>query len=658
MRINQDIIDEHCSGQNNQFMPHKYRHYILPMFQSTYDVLYKDNTYLDSEKQIKERPLLLKSRIANERVIISSMALDWAEHLEQLANAVIYVTEGINQIALVLKNKDDISSKFAQLGEKAKKRNIPFKVYDCIGIDDIFDNYKAKPHRIFIFSYEWSNEEIRLLWYKVLNSNENVTFYQLIESVENTEKSFLYKCLFSNSILNNQIFLDSLEWIFSNYIEKRWRKSIWTYEYITDLLNSISIDKINFLPSLYEEIKKHYKFESKKTNFQSYDNVFNSSCSCNNVLSSIYHLCKKNNISVIKVKNKEIGVSSIFEEKCFFGNWIMTKLCEAYETKISWQDGIMAICSLLKTEYLKCKIDNEDNRKKFDLVVSFYLNKLEDLLPKNENDFFVINLSNADYGKIIKFLCACFELNFPYNYKEKLELIIRYLAKTQKYNGEWKNLSETAELTLAIISSRKVFEDLDMNETLNSILDSSIRYIENSYSKKKTSWLDDENITAKSLHILYLYDRDFNFFIDDFLEVISNTGKKYVNEVNVANNIKALDYAQGECNILSDLNIKFTSENIELQKELKFTKRIITRYKLIVGTLTAISSLLILFIIWMVGILQSKYTPTLQEIYSENTAVILSTIIGFFATTILTGVFCFVKAKLIKNGSDSEDKKK
>lgn len=685
LKVKQSMIDECCSGENNQFMPHKYRHYIVPNYYSAYEVIYEDTSYMIKGNRDTKRCLLLKSRISNERIVISSVVLDWAEHLNQLANIIIFITEGINQIAYISKEKNESSFDFfKQILEKSNGQKIAIKEYYQNDINSLLENFKIHPHRVFIFSNEWSSSEIMELWnLKGDYSNNNVAFYHIKNSIENSKQNSLsYECLFSKSIKNSQMFSNSLEWIFSNFITKKWRKSIWTYEYITNLLRYIAYSRTSYIEVLYEEIINHYKIQNKyhkkrkgidetelispsllEIDYQSYDNVFNSSCSCCNVLSNLYDICLKKNIESFPINNKKIPSSKLLEDRNRFGNWITFKLLDDnYKVRISWQDNIMAVVSLISSGYydyiknskssLFTQLENEIVKSEERLL--FLLNKVTSI---NEISIF----SNADLSKILKYISILQNVGYSLNDRliEFVNQTIIYLYEIQKYNGIWKNLSETAELLLALLQIQNVVEESKNYKNVEfyrRIVNLAVNCIQNSYSLEQSCWLNDENTTAKALLIIAQYDKAFYSTIDDFLLDISNTTKRYRDEMNVENNIIALDYAQSECNRMFNENSKLNDSNNKVQKEINHIKKLITKYKLIVGTLVASVALTILFVAWILGILASKYNNILKEIFSDNLAVILSTILGLVATSILTGIFQYLKTKLVKSHDNGDEK--
>ena len=690
--ISNEIVERACSGKHNQFMPHKYRFFISPNYDSSYEVIYSDNTYSEDSKDA--RPLLIKSRIGNERVVVSSMVLDWAEHLEQLANIIIFITEGVNQFAFVGMNEITDYS-FARYIKKARDYKIALKEYDEQSITSelkkflLFscDNNKSLPflpHKIFVFSSIWSKDDVKKLWKTyIIPSNCDASFYRLETDSSQKKDELILECCFSKSIRNSQMFLCAEEWLTANYIVSKWRKSIWTYEYVLDLYAYIGFRKTSFVTSLFREIKSHYKiksstkesvenilgiqskhysyFESKT--FQTYDNVFNSTCACCNVLYKLYRLCSDNNVFDIESSQQQININSLIEERNKFGNWIVYRLDSTdYRKRISWQDFLMSFVALYESGFISFSRENEVNI--YTLIID-YMQEAYDALEEHvfisTNDGLTITktISNADLCKCIKFLYVFLTLTEAKHQEayDMLSVIESRLFHRQKYNGQWKNLSETAEIALALLYRNEFPIQIIRTMDFDTMINRSINYIQNSFDFEKSCWLEDENTTAKALNVILHYDEVFNFAFDDFLiDLVSNTNK-YSQAINVNNNIKALDFAQ-EQNTKLQIKIEEKDSIIKKQKTDKFyLNKLIKKYKFLVGLLSSAFGLSLLFIVSIFGILASNYLDVLRDIVAENIAVIISTALGIVVTAILTGFAQHTKTKLIEEYERKDDKR-
>lgn len=660
LKIDQATIDYHCSGEANNFMPHKYRFFLQPLFPGNYDVIYYDGDNKSKGDDNPQRLLLLKSRLENERIVISSVVLDWAEHLEQLANILVFITEGIDQYAVITKKQDNQIA--SALFEKGVEYKIPIKLYVESNQKKLFDLLKLAPFKSVIFTNEFKKKNLEDLWSKITDDKTSDKTFYIINSEGGQENNELFfDCLYSRTYQNDRMFLDGQEWIIANFITKKWRKSIWTYHYITDLLSYINYKNISYIQPLYKEIKNHFKYKYENADNgkeldgkekQSYDNVFNSSCACLKVLYNVSLAANRKEKTKKYVNDLQCDIER-------FGNWIVDKLINDIERKqLSYQDIISAIVSLAETNYIGALKQSDTKSYKFiaDSVVILTNDLFNKLIDANhskiDNTF-----TYADIAKIFRLISVldCFDAVIDkQKTKTVIGIIVNYLQSMQRYDGKWRNLSLTAELTLAILqafSSKSSYMDYE-NKALKSITSSAIIFIKESYNYEQKCWLNDENTTAKCVHIISLYDELFNYAIEDLLLDITHVSTNRTNPLNVTNNIIALDEAQNRCNSLLKEKNDALDESKRKSLEIKKNKKLISRYKVIVGFLVASEALLLLLLGWIFGVLGSKYSDTLAMVFSENIAIILSTIIGFVVTTIITGIYVYLKNKAMKDSNE------
>lgn len=698
IKITDDVVQKRCSGVENQFMPHNYRFILEPINSSSYEVVYYDKTYIHKDAHFPDgRFLLLKSRIANERVVISSIILDWAEHLEQLADIIVFITEGLNQIAFVDNSKPgEKDTIFEQYIAKAYNYKIALKQYsgkeavlkvlegvhhNIIYSQEVPNGKQFYPHVTFVFASSWDKKEVDNLWKKfVASAKSDLVFYRFEYNQECGKDELIVHSSFSKSIKNSEMFLNAIEWLSANFITKKWRKSIWTYEYILDLYYHLSITSTGFIAPIFDEIRTHYKIQSYKPSdekdyidldkvfhpelfegrtFQSYDNVFNSTCSCCNVIYKLYLLCQINSIEQLPINNKLEPASLLIDERNRFGNWIIYKLNNHdYSKLVSWQDRIMAIVALHESGYT-------DYVRANDQPIYNLIQKQIQECNKLLEHFFIhtsrgyMNVSSSinynDICKLLKYAFASMNYTTIDETITQLDAIEAFLHDTQQYNGMWENLSKTSEIALALLYRNRFTDNILISDTFRQITNNAINCIQSFFDYNACCWLNDENTTAKSLTAIYEYGLVFSYTFNDFLIGLSDTSNKYVQSGNVSNNIKAIDYAQKLNNDLIFQKCKQDSNIANYKKEATANKKLIKMYKFIVGLIATAEALTLLFTVCLLGVLVSSYNVILKKIISDNFTIFLSTSLGLIVTTILTGIAHHVKKKLIEDYQKESD---
>lgn len=121
------------------------------------------------------------------------------------------------------------------------------KQYDENELIDVLEgiknerNFQLYPHSVFVFSSEWGEKEVGELWNRfVTDINRDIIFYRIVNDNLGRKNQLALVSLFSKSIKNSHVFLSAEEWLTANYITSKWRKSIWTYEYILNLYDFLS----------------------------------------------------------------------------------------------------------------------------------------------------------------------------------------------------------------------------------------------------------------------------------------------------------------------------------------------------------------------------------------------------------------------------------
>ena len=191
---------------------------------------------------------------------------------------------------------------------------------------------------------------------------------------------------------------------------------------------------------------------------------------------------------------------------------------------------------------------------------------------------------------------------------EKFAIAVeKKLFDEQCYNGAWKNLSETSEISVALLSRLKYNWKHKNSEYFEVMINRAVNFIQNNFDYDKTCWLNDENTTAKSLSAILLYDKVYDFAFDDFLVDLINSANRTNPIFSVGNNIKALDYAQSQYNQLISEKQKSDLQIGEIKQNKHYLLKLIKRYKLIVGFTATMAALAILFSICLIGIFSTSY---------------------------------------------------
>src|SRR6185369_8821811 len=145
--------------RENDFKPHLYRAYLRPIVGGAYHPLVFDSSYQD-----EFRPLLIASRQSgtSERVLISTIALDWEWHIKLITNIVVFISEGLPTVAFI-SGAARPTGDFEYLVSSAALSKIPHSVYQTV---DAVPEKLLDVHGIYVFSADCIDEQASSLWQK------------------------------------------------------------------------------------------------------------------------------------------------------------------------------------------------------------------------------------------------------------------------------------------------------------------------------------------------------------------------------------------------------------------------------------------------------------------------------------------------------------
>lgn len=499
-RITEELIDRHC--KKNSFQKHYYRDIIFPVYDSAYQPILIDN------RDMPIRNILMVAVPQRfERIVVSTMALDWAGHEELLENIINYLTRGIPHTAFVHKdNYNNSEMKILTLdAELSKVGNMEY----C-SINDYLVNVAW--HSLVVFSPDFSEKEVLDAW-QIIKKNNKFTKVYHYRNVG--DELVLVK--YSNNTYIEQQKVDVLAWLNSKRGKRLWDNSFWkTFDvarlfYLMGDKDSSSIIKqiVEAIVDKDDKNKSHYKQNG------SYDGVLAPSC----------------------------GVLEIL-------HWAGNKAY--YETTRAY---------LLN----KYREEGSSHNKMF-IIRTFYRSNdpalqilLDDFSFEGIPNFHdMIDLDLCLYAEIAIILFNNTEKNKSTN-KQWIVNSIEELTSRQMQNGKWDSLSNTATILVFLLQYmnelKAVLKDSNERELLDQVkerIDRGVTAIKTAYSAKNFNWENNIVTTANSLLVLFLYDESSEYKSKDFL-------KNFVDEGRVAANYNALNLALHTLDVaIDDLN---TSSN-------------------------------------------------------------------------------------------------
>lgn len=517
--ITNECIDKHCSS--NSFQTHYYRDHIIPLITSAYQPLIIDPSH-DSTRSL----VMIAVPQNKERIVISTMALDWAGHYELLENIVNYLTRGVPHTALIHKNGKYNNNEMKILAFDAEMSKIGYVEYG--NLEDFLNNISW--HSLAVFSPDYSETEVLDAW-KIIKTNTMFTKAYHYKKIG--EELVLVK--YSSNAYIEQQKMDVISWLNSKRGIKLWDNSFWKTYDVAKLYYSMGIEGC---PAIIGQIvnavvecddkSKHYRKDG------SYDGVLAPTCG---VMELLFWAISCSTNTVDKLKYTE------------YYNKTKEYLLERFRTENSITHNKMFI---IRTFY-HCK-----DRSLKGLIRDFSLK------DGSYNDLIDIDLCLYAEIELVLFLYNKANKNI---HKNHIISILETLLARQMQNGKWDSLSNTASILTFILQNLDVFKKSILNGSseseivseLQSKTERGIAAIKTAYSSRAFNWENNIVTTSNALLALYLYDNNSDYKSKDFL-------RSFVGESNESANYNALSLA---LNTLDSTIEELTEKTDELNKEKK-----------------------------------------------------------------------------------------
>lgn len=586
---------EHC--KNNEFKKHYYRSVIKPLTKGVYESVFIDNSY----SEMPDRCLLATNIFPQygERIVISTIAIDWESHVNLLTNIIVYITEGQPKVAFVGQPINKVSD-FDYLLSSAKLSKIAYKSYDSI---TNIDSTLLDIHNTYIFSPNYQKNEIEQ-FIGTINAQRECykKKYVRIYYFEHVGES-LALVQYSNFSTIDILLDNAILWIVSKYSGKMWNNSFWTSYDILIMMNETGVNPEAYIETILRDIKKHYIDYS-------YDGVVGATCGLLEIL-----LIWQTKYPQILI---ETGIQLSDLQQTI--DWLLRK----YPTQ-SYYDRQTIISTIYKYYGIigslnLCIDENEWNNLKANLNIA----------------------DNIDFANITELdICRLIELHIIQDTVDSIQPYIIELKKKQNIGGKWVNIRRSATILVFLLSN---IDKIPSSEILDEMIYNGILYLRSSYKWKLSNWDNDIQATAKALHAIGLYNSIFHYSTQDFFKTLEvESDKVYAASVvlNVSESIRNLRYETNETSrklrLLSQENIDarntiFYQDNSikELNSKIKRIHRIIMTTR----TFAVITGSLFFAILLYLGF---KYPErALQEIRQiDIVGIIGGFVVGLIFTSLI-----------------------
>ena len=532
--IDNKTILEHCT--KNDFQKHFYRDYIIPLNDSSYFPVLQD------ECETVRNTLMVARPRKNEKIVISTMALDWAGHYELIENILYYLIIGIPTVAFVDKEEQPVQD-FQFLMSEAELSNISYFTY--LSTAEVINSSLRQYHTLYVFSPSYSENEVSEFWESHVKEQNGYI------------KLFYYKYINSELVLVNFSYFSYIDaqkhevetWLKSEYKDGLWGNSFWkTYDALF-ALHRMGEDISPYLQGAFSKIEKHYRNGS-------YDGVLAPTC-------GLFEL----EALIMQDENLRKEVPKVEEYLKETQSWLIGR----YNGTSSYNKKFI--------------IRSFHNAGFFD---EFIASK-----PNFENELFEVATDGSLQDKLEIDLCLDAEVCLVYlkTYRERKEIKIRInecidsILSTQMQNGRWdNNLGKTARLLVFFIAHQSQNEFNRKEREISEAISRGIIALRNSY--QGNNWENNVVTTANAITAIVSHDRIAAYKSKDFLNQVNKEAK-------LADSYNSLILALDTIDILTK---KCGKAEVELRKLQNVTKKYETSQGRL-HTMTSVATVSVLLVL-------------------------------------------------------------
>lgn len=495
---NQNEILKKC--RSNAFQNHLYKSSIFPTLRGSYVALLFDNDPIYPDEVVNEKikkvfpyrkRILLARAVSkkNEKIVVSSMAIDWENHKNLLRNILEYITKGVPKHAFIKSEEDVNNSEFNYLVNSAIISKISCAVYNS---SDKISAEMRLIHDVYFFSPSIDEKEVDSYWSKLKILKAKKKVYHLLSN--KNENSELVLKQYSNSSSLDNIKINVLSWLDNYYAQhqKKYWDGFWvTYDTLMMMYVS-SLDYKPYLDGIYYEISKHRQDGS------SYDKLIG----CTIGMLKLYYYFwpeKTNEISNIT-------------------NWILQKIFQQSDLP---QIEYMPISyyekeSFLITFYELSRMTNCNQQ--IDSSI-FNTKEYKKLIEEVYNNF-IFNYNDQDCTEID----LCRHIQFCVYFEKPFDGLLGSLMSKRDIDGKWVGVGRTSGVIVHLLEVLNKEQIIEKN--LNKKLEETINYILDEYDLVNCNWNNLVLDSVRSIGALSLYDSLFSLSKKDFFESVKNEAEQ------------------------------------------------------------------------------------------------------------------------------------
>lgn len=490
-KITTAMVEERCA--RNEFRRHFYRSHLIPKTIGAYQPVLVDNL----TDEVRARVLLMASQSPQnqERIVVSTVAIDWEFHEELLTNILVYITEGPPRVAFI-KTPDLNDGDYDFLLSSARLLKIPHIVYEDM---ESIPKELLDVHNSYIFSPGWPEQEILAFSRRQDNPSKSWTTltkpYRRIYYFQRPG-DFLVLTHHSTFSTIDLLLNGSVSWLVESFDNRMWGRSFWITHDVLFMMDSLGVEMGGFISPVLEDIRKHYKDGS-------YDAVMGVTCG----LLELIVLLQKSDLPRCRVAGfGEDATKEIYR-------WIISNV---ESQSLDDKRNALTTISCIALDLREVVTDPE----------CYSVRTMSDVLEGILRDVDQIDMTAEEMSEVelCRFIKAC--LLRGSNVANRISKLLNGLSHRQETSGAWANVGRTAHVLVFLLESfdalQVATQSTDTMRRFEHIIHNGVLFLRSRYNWDHANWNDDLQATAKATHAISLFNKRYAYSTQEFLDALKD----------------------------------------------------------------------------------------------------------------------------------------
>lgn len=492
--VDEELVMTHCL--ENDFKAHVYRASLVPRNQAAFETVLEDRSYAEV------RPLVVvnRSSVAGERVVVSTIAIDWESHHRLLTNVIKYITEGVPRVALIGQPVEgDVGFEFVR--STAHLLRVTNRQYSSLAVPEDF----AQIHDVYVVSGKWSQVSVEEFWRRVAGQKPHSIqaaaafkrLYHLCDPGRGCTSLTRYVNYSAIDVTANEALL----WLEQKFQGGLWAGGFWNTHDVLMMMDALGLDCRPYILPVLRDIEPHLRPGG-------YDAVMGPSCGLLSLL---------NRLSVRYGADLAAGGFPV-QRRVQIANWVLSNLEGQSDTARQ-----VAACALFGrgSEAVLSSLRASGRADAIDSLRAAVRKGLS--LPRER----LSTLSEMDLVRIVQLACDVPALE-PVLVSSAAEI-----KRRQEKSGLWGSVGRTASIITGVLEMEAAPPSLWRDPEWNEMVARAVDALRGSYSTEASSWGGNIQDTAMSVHALGLYRARYEAESQELFETIEADAQSTVRSPSV-----------------------------------------------------------------------------------------------------------------------------